>query len=183
MSEQLAVGEFIFRPFNTEDAFDFALAVRESYLSLAPWMPWAHPSYSETEALAWFQTCFDEREKGSAYEYGIFSANGELLGGCGLNQFNVAHRFCNLGYWVRQTKQRLGAATTAVAALRDVAFKQLNLARIEIVVAEKNTASVGVAKKSRANYECLASNRLLLHGRAVSAHVFSIINESFELKQ
>jgi ribosomal-protein-serine acetyltransferase len=180
MSKPLVVGEFIFRPFTSEDATTFALAVRESYSSLAPWMPWAHPSYSETEALAWFQLCFDEREKGAAYEYGIFTANGELLGGCGLNQFNIAHHFCNLGYWVRQTKQRLGAATAAVTALSDVAFKQLNLARIEIVIAQKNTASLGVAKKSGATYECMARNRLMLHGKPVFAHVFSISNESFE---
>jgi RimJ/RimL family protein N-acetyltransferase len=124
--------------------------------------------------------CIEERAKETAYEYGIFSTNGDLLGGCGLNQFNFAHRFCNLGYWVRQSKQRLGAATSAVLVLRDLAFHQVKLTRIEIVIAEKNLASIGVAKKSRATYECLARNRLLLHGKPISAHVFSHTNESFE---
>ena len=180
MNEQLTFGEFIFRPFTSDDATAFALAVRESCASLAPWMPWAHPSYSETEALTWFQSCQEERTKATAYEFGIFTKNGELLGGCGLNQFNFAHRFCNLGYWVRQSRQRLGAATSAVAVLSDFAFHQLKLARIEIVIAEKNIASRGVAKKSGAIFECLARNRLLLHGKPASAHVFSISNESFE---
>lgn len=181
MNDHLSLDGFQFRPFIQDDAASFAAAVRESGDNLAKWMQWAHSNYSEAEALAWFQTCEQARDKDAAYEFGIFTQYGEFVGGCGLNQFNVEHRFCNLGYWIRQPKQRQGAATAAVSVLCDFAFKRLRLARVEIVVVEENNASVGVAKKAGGVFECLARNRLILRGKPVSAHVFSFINESYEV--
>ncbi len=74
---------------------------------------------------------------------------------------------------LRQSAQRRGAATAATIALRDLALESLGQARIEIAVAKGNEPSLGVARRAGAAYECLARNRLQLHGRAVDAHLFS----------
>jgi nitrogenase subunit NifH len=66
-----------------------------------------------------------------------------------------------------------GAATAATIALRDLALESLGQARVEIAVAKGNEPSLGVARRAGAAYECLARNRLQLHGRAVDAHLFS----------
>ena len=107
------------------------------------------------------------------HEFGIFAQDGQFVGGCGLNQFSSLNKLCNLGYWVRQSRQRSGAATAATRALRDLGLNKLGLARIEIVVAQGNEASLGVARKAGATYECLAQGRLQLYGKAVAAHVLS----------
>lgn len=109
----------------------------------------------------------------TAHEFGIFTPDGEFVGGCGLNQFSAQNNLCNLGYWVRQSHQRTGAASAATLALRDLGLDQLGLSRIEIVIAEGNLASIAVARKTGATYECLARNRLQLHGQPVAGHVFS----------
>ncbi len=98
-----------------------------------------------------------------------------MVGGGGLNQLNAVNGFCNLGYWVRASAQRQGAAAAAVAALSRYAFQQLNQSRVEIVIAAGNEPSVAVARKAGATHECLARNRLKLHGLSVDAHVFSMI--------
>jgi ribosomal-protein-serine acetyltransferase len=173
---QLRNGRFLLRPFVAADAPVFAEAVRESMASVGQWMGWAHAAYSEEEALAWLAFCDAARADGSAHEFGIFLDDGAtFVGGAGLNQFNTMHAFCNLGYWVRASQQRQGAALAAVDALGGYAFDALKQSRVEIIVAEANAPSCGVARKAGAMHEGLARNRLQLRGRAVDAHVFSLV--------
>lgn len=174
---QLTPGRFLLRPFTAADAPAFAQAVRESMASLGPWMNWGHGAYAEDEALSWFAWCDAARANGSAHEFGIFLDDGETLaGGAGLNQFNTMNGFCNLGYWVRASQQRQGAAVAAVDLLARLAFDTLKLSRVEIVIADGNQPSIAVARKAGAAHECLARKRLQLRGRAVDAHVFSLVS-------
>jgi RimJ/RimL family protein N-acetyltransferase len=174
----LHTGDFLLRPFTPSDAPSFAAAVRESMSTVGQWMSWAHADFSEQDALAWFATCDAGRAAGSSHEFGIFRRDGQgVIGGAGLNKFCDMHAFCNLGYWVRASAQRQGAALAAVAALARYAFASLQQSRVEIVVADGNTASLGVARKAGAVHECLARNRLVLHGRPVAAHVFALLPE------
>jgi len=169
----LSAGKFTLRPYHHSDAVEMSSAVRESMETIGRWMTWAKPNFSDYDAACWFEHCSQSRATGSAHEFGIFTLDGNFVGGCGLNQFSSINKLCNLGYWVRQSQQRKGAATAAVLALRDFGLQHLGLARVEIVVAEGNDASIGVARKTGATHECLARSRLQLHGKPVAAHVFS----------
>ncbi|MFO1338875.1 MAG: GNAT family protein [Burkholderiaceae bacterium] len=166
----------LLRPFDDADAAAFVAAVRESVATVGRWMPWCHEAYAEQDALDWFALCRDELASGSAHEFGLFDArDGQLLGGAGLNFINPLHRMCNLGYWVRQSRQRQGVAARAVQALSAHAFGALGLQRAEIVVASDNLPSHAVARASGALWECTARNRLFLHGAPVAASVFSLV--------
>ena len=172
----LSSGHFIFRPFAETDVQSFVEAVRESSATVGRWMSWAHDGYSAADAESWFAHCSQERASGTGYEFGIFDAeSGSLAGGCGLNQFNTVNGFCNLGYWVRQSWQRKGAAIAAIQALTGFAFAELKLGRIEIVVAESNLPSLSLALRSGAVREGLARNRLKVHGKFTDAYVFSLV--------
>ncbi|RKR67581.1 RimJ/RimL family protein N-acetyltransferase [Acidovorax sp. 94] len=172
----LASGRFELRPFAESDLPAFVEAVLESTATVGKLMPWAHPNYSTADAASWFAHCEAEWERGSSYEFGIFDAGSDtFVGGCGLNQFNLVNGFCNLGYWVRQSWQRQGAALAAVQALSQFAFAELKLGRVEIVVAQHNTPSLSLAEQSGAVLECLARNRLKVHGIFTDAYVFSLV--------
>ena len=153
-------------------------AVRESAETVGRWMSWAKPDFNDYDAACWFAVCNQARAAGSAHEFGIFAQDGTFVGGCGLNQFSTINKLCNLGYWVRQSRQRCGAATAATLALRELGLQRLGLARIEIVVADGNAASLAVARKAGAHYECLARNRLQLHRKPTAAHVFSFTSDA-----
>jgi RimJ/RimL family protein N-acetyltransferase len=173
---QLLARDFVLRPFAAADAPSFAEGVRESMSTVGKWMSWAHSEFTDKDALAWFAVCEASRTSGSAHEFGIFRPDGiTFVGGAGLNQFNVQNAFCNLGYWVRESAQRQGAALAAIGALSGFAFNELQQYRVEIVVADGNTPSLSAARKAGATHECLAQNRVLLHGRPVAAHVFSML--------
>lgn len=168
---------FILRPYQSSDAQAMSAAVRESTDTVGRWMTWAKADFDEYDAACWFEYCNHARATGAAHELGIFASDGQFVGGCGLNQFSSINKLCNLGYWVRQSKQRTGAATAAILALRDLGLNRLGLARVEIVAAQGNEASLGVARKAGATYECLAQGRLQLHGKSVAAHVLSFTRE------
>ena len=164
------------RPYSDLDAEEFTSAVLESVESVGRWMSWCSADYSIDRALEWFADCRNKQAAGSAYEYGIFcQATGKFLGGAGLNEIRPQHKFCNLGYWIRQPEQRKGIASRCVKALSTQAFRELGLHRVEIVVAVGNVASEGVAIKSGALRESIARNRLYIHGKPVSAHIFSLV--------
>jgi ribosomal-protein-serine acetyltransferase len=172
----LSSGKFLLRPFTPENIPDFVAAVLQSTTTLGKWMSWANDSYSVAQAASWFAYCDKERENKTSFELGIFEAkSGSLVGGCGLNQFNHINSFCNLGYWVRESHQRQGAGLAAITALSQFGFTELNLGRIEIVVASDNAPSIALAEKAGALRECLARNRMKVHGSLVDAYVFSII--------
>lgn len=165
---------FLLRPFHPSDAEAFSAAVRASP-SVCRWMSWARADFSADDARTWFAWCEESRTNGTAHEFAVLSADGELVGGAGLNQFNLTHRFCNLGYWVRESAQRRGAASAAIPMLARYAFEELKLVRAEIVIAAGNEASLATARKAGALHEGLARNRLQLHGQSVDAHVLSLI--------
>jgi RimJ/RimL family protein N-acetyltransferase len=171
----------LLRPFEGRDAPDFTMAARESAESVGRWMPWCHAGYADKDALEWFAVCRQGREAKTAYEFGIFSEDGaEFLGGAGLNEIKKQHAICNLGYWVRASKQRQQIATRCVQVLSRYAFDNLALNRVEIVVAVGNGPSDAVARKSGATFECVARNRLLIQGVPVAASVFSLVQVSHE---
>ncbi|MCL7714252.1 GNAT family N-acetyltransferase [Stenotrophomonas mori] len=166
----------LLRPFEEADAGAFAEAVRESVASIRPWMAWATPDYSVEQALEWFAVCRAWHRAETALELGLFCPDsGRLLGGAGLNEIRDDPRFCNLGYWVRQSAQGQGIATRCVHALAGHGFTRLALQRIEIVVAVGNRASERVARKCGALHEGIARNRLAIDGRALDAHMFSLV--------
>lgn len=166
----------LLRPFEDADAVPFAAAVRESAEGMQRWMPWSAVDYRVEQALQWFQACRDGWVDGTACEYGVFDRDtAAFVGGAGLNRIQSDPRFCNLGYWVRQSCRGQGVAPRVVRALAAQAFGPLGLHRVEIVVAVGNLASERVAVKSGALREGVARNRLVIDGRPADAHMFSLV--------
>jgi RimJ/RimL family protein N-acetyltransferase len=109
------------------------------------------------------------------YGFAIVDAQGGFLGGCGLNQLSAAHRFGNLGYWVRTSASGRGVATEAARQLAEFAFRETDLVRLEIVCAAANVRSQRVAERAGAEREGVLRNRLMLHGHPVDAVMYSLV--------
>ncbi|MBK4737236.1 GNAT family N-acetyltransferase [Noviherbaspirillum pedocola] len=160
------------RPFRAQDIPEFVAAVRESVSTVGRWMDWCTADYDPHQALAWFDFCERAQAEGSAYDLGIFTHNGLLLGSAGLNEISREHHYCNLGYWVREGAQRQGVGLRAIVALCRYGFAALGLNRIECVIAENNLPSRRLAERSGARFEGVCRNRLMLKGRPVDAALY-----------
>jgi RimJ/RimL family protein N-acetyltransferase len=175
-TQPLRFDGMVLRPWTRNDARAMAEAVHESVATVGRWMDWCHPGFGVRDAIDWVDACADGLSQGTACEFGLFDErSGRLVGGAGLNQFNTSHRVCNLSYWVRQSAQGQGIATRAARSLAGYGFSVLGFQRIEIVVAEGNEASLAVALKLGAQFECLARNRLMIRGKPVAAWVQALL--------
>ena len=175
--EPLCVGDLCLRAFEMRDVPEFVEAVRESTASVGRWTSWCHRDYAAADAETWIAHAHHNVQHAVSYELGIFASD-MLVGGVGLNQFNREHNFCNLGYWVRESRQGQGIATRASRAWVEFGFRELKMARIEIVVAQGNLPSQRVAQKVGATFECVARNRLVLNGSSHAAAVYSLVRDT-----
>lgn len=167
---------FLLRPFRYPDVPQFVAAVHESLETVGKWLPWCHAGYSVRDAENWVDLCTQSMAIGEAYDIGVFAPDGrELYGGVSINQINRDYNFGNLGYWIRQTRQRQGLGARAAELMACYAFHRLGLTRLEVVAAEHNMVSRAVAQKIGAQFECIARNRLVLHGVPCSAAMYSLV--------
>lgn len=97
------------------DAAQLALAVQESLASLSRWLPWATADYGLTHAHEWVDYTQQAFEQRTAFHFGVFDHHGAFLGKVSLDQLNTSEKRANLGYWVRQSRQRQGVALQALA--------------------------------------------------------------------
>lgn len=170
-ADTVALGRI--RPYRLDDASAVHEAVRESETDLERWLPWCHRGYTIEESRSWLETQVTAFERGTGFAFAIESTDGRYLGGCGLSQLDLPNARANVGYWVRSSATRRGVATGAVRLIREWAFETTSLIRLEIVVAAGNMASHRVAVKAGATFEGTLRNRLVLHGTAHDATLFS----------
>jgi RimJ/RimL family protein N-acetyltransferase len=172
---ELSSERILLRPYRIEDADNVFAASIESVDTVGRWMPWCHAEYTKSESIAWIEKSLAMWQSGEACEFAAFDATNQYIGGAGLNQFDTVNNFANLGYWIRQSRQRQGLAAGVVAILAKFGFKTLGLTRIELVVATENVASRKVAEKTGAQFECVARNRLLIRGVPLGAAIYSFV--------
>ena len=164
------------RPYRVDDIQPLFEAVRESISELSRWLAWCHDNYAIEETREFVLSCEQEWQDETEYVFGIFgSHSGAFLGGTGLNQINRLHQVGNLGYWVRTAAAGHGVATTAARLVARFGFEEAGLNRIEILAAVGNTASRHVAEKVGALREGVLRRRLMLHGQAQDAVLYSLV--------
>jgi RimJ/RimL family protein N-acetyltransferase len=173
---ELTDGGLSLRPWRDADVPPLAAAVRESVASVGRWLPWCCADYTEQDAAAWIAHCQAGWRSGTHFAFALVAANsGEVLGGAGLSQRNQIHRCANLGYWVRQSRQRQGMGSAAARLVARYGFEQLGLIRIEVIVLPDNAPSRATAASIGAKFETIARHRLWTREQAQDAAVYSLL--------
>lgn len=170
----LTDGVITLRPATEADVPVLVAAVRSSLGQLRPFMPWASAGYDGAAALSWIR---GDRDPDDPDELRclIVGDDGEVAGGCGLNQFNWFNHFANLGYWLRSDRTGRGWATRATRLLARHGLTTMGLERVEILMSVENERSRQVAERAGAVFEGTLRHRLFLHGRYHDAHLYSLI--------
>lgn len=179
---RLVKDRILLRPYRPGDAVSVYDAATESVNEVGKWLPWCHAGYTLQESKNWIKTCAESWKNGSAYEFAVLdSQTGRYLGGCGLNHIDPAYKTANLGYWVRSSSTGHGIATVAAMLLAHFGFTQIELNRIEIIVAVENNRSQRVAEKAGAKREGILRNRIPINGLVHDAVVFSFVPQDLAL--
>jgi ribosomal-protein-serine acetyltransferase len=179
---KLTDGVVTLRPFEFGEEGALHQAVHESLAELELWMSWANEKYTNETALNFITLTRAYWSNGSLYAFAITDAQtGAIIGGCSLSHFHPVYHFCNLGYWVRTSRQREGIAGRATRLAARFAFERANLIRAEIVIAVGNEPSKRVAEKAGAHYEGILLNRMIVGTQVCDAHMFSLLPSDFGL--
>lgn len=170
----------LIRPFQLADATPMHEAAHETMEQLCNWMTWCRPDYSVADARTFIEQCAQAQTKGEHHSFAIVdSQNGDFLGSAGLNQLCPIHKFANVGCWVRSSAAGRGVATIALRFVIDYAFAQLELQRLEFLMAVDNVASQRLAQKAGAKFEGILRNRLLIAGRSHDGAMYSLVRSEY----
>jgi len=153
--ERIEIPGYVLRRLTVTDAPAVSTAANASLEHLRPWMPWATPDGVSVEAQrlrmsgpAWSWS------PDSDYGYGVFLANGALVGALGLHR-RVGPGALEIGYWVHVDHTRRGIATASARALTDIGFALPGTRRMEIHCDAANRASAAVP--ARLGYRMVGS--------------------------
>jgi ribosomal-protein-alanine N-acetyltransferase len=116
---------------------------------LAPWSPQRSPGHYTLEgqrrAIA---DALALHEKGTALPH-VILCDGEVVGRVTLSDIvGGVFSSCHLGYWLSESHNGRGLATTAVAEIMRIAFGELGLHRIEAGTVPDNVRSRAVLERN-----------------------------------
>lgn len=177
LPEHLSDGVVVLRRADPADVDELWPAVVESQAEINPWMAWAHPGYDRREAATFLATAWLAWNARTAFEFIVRDAvDRRLLGAVGLNSIDNENRRANLGYWVRTGEAGQGIATAGTVLAARFGIDQLKLARVRLFHAVGNVGSGRVAAKAGFRREGVLRSRLVLHGVAHDALMWSRID-------
>lgn len=166
----------ILRALKQADVAALKKAISESADTISPWLDWCHEGFDEMDAEAWVNRSRQGWLTGASYELAAFEIEtGELVGCVYVSSIDSVANMANLGYWIATKFQGRGYALEATEVAASLAFGHLLLTRLELVMDPANEASIRIAEKLRATFECRARNRYMYDGEAREGLVYSLV--------
>ena len=137
----------VLRRWRASDVDAAVAAVERSYDELHQWMPWAAVRPTAESIGSFLAVAGVEAASDVEMGFGLFAADGELVGGFGLHG-RRGPGILEIGYWVRSDRAGRGYATAAAGALTEAAFAHFpEVDRVEIRCDPANRASAAIAVK------------------------------------
>jgi RimJ/RimL family protein N-acetyltransferase len=145
--EVINAGELVLKRWEHAWANEVTVAVRESLPELKRFLPWAIDAYDVEASRTFIEMSVENWDKGTTFNYGIFTAAGDLVGAIGL-MTRMGPGVLEIGYWMRTAFTGRGYMTAAVKAMTRVALTQPGIERVAICHDAANVASAAVAAKA-----------------------------------
>ena len=115
-----------------------------------------------------------KRKERKEFNYSIILGN-EVVGAIGIKIDQHRSYIGEIGYFVDEKYWGKGIATKAVLLLERIAFQELGIKRIEILMVKKNISSQKVAIKAGYKKEGIARRKVNLFGKYVDCYVYAKI--------
>lgn len=136
----------------------FALAER-SRSELAPWLPWMLRTRSADDITQYQRLLRDRVARGEQLAYAVL-VRGSFAGAVDVHDVNPTHAVAQIGYWLGTPFVGRGIMTRAVREAARVAFRDLDLHRLEVLAAVHNARSRAVAVRAGFAQEAVLRRRL-----------------------
>jgi len=105
---------------------------------------------------------------------------GKIIGGCGFHTWYPKHNRAEIGYDLRHEEdKRKGLMTEAVRAVLDYGFTEMQLHRVEALVADYNEASVRLLKNFDFTFEGTLREHYNVAGTMEDSDMYSLLKHEF----
>jgi RimJ/RimL family protein N-acetyltransferase len=141
----LSDGEVGVRPFAPRDVPAIVAACQDP--EIPRWTRVPSP-YLREDAERFLAIAASEAAAGEGVALAVCDAGGRLIGTIGLMEVDRERGRGEIGYWTAAEARGRGAASRAVALLRDWAHAELGLSEIEILAHRDNRPSQRVAERA-----------------------------------
>jgi ribosomal-protein-serine acetyltransferase len=144
--DRLAVSdECELRLLDETDADELNRLIEANRAYLARWMPWAAEQTPEA-TLEFIRLTRRQAAANEGFQAALI-CDGAIVGMAGFPGVNWPHRSTTIGYWLDERHQGRGLMTSAVRALVNLAFTELELHRVEIRAATRNRRSRAIPER------------------------------------
>ena len=133
--------------------------------------------YADADAEAFLgRTAKATEQQGQPAHFAIRTGDDALIGGCGLNDFEIAksHR-AEIGYWLAKPFWDQGIMTEVAQRLCQHAFGEFGLVKIIAHVFTHNPASARVLEKCGFVQEGLLRKHFLKDGQFIDVKLFALL--------
>jgi RimJ/RimL family protein N-acetyltransferase len=141
----LSDGEIRVRPLAPTDVPAIVAACKDP--EIPRWTRVPSP-YTREDAERFLAIAAAEASAGAGVALAVTAADGRLIGTVGLMELDREHGRAEIGYWTAAEARGRGAATRAVALLRDWAHAELGVSELEILPHRDNRPSQLVAERA-----------------------------------
>jgi RimJ/RimL family protein N-acetyltransferase len=137
----------VIRTYTAEDIPQLVDVVNRDLAHLRPFMPWAQESVTVEGQTAWWRSTLDGAHDGPRdLPYGIFDADGRIIGGTGFH-LRGGPGVVEIGYWLASDMTGRGLMTRIVSALVDAARQADGVQVVEIKCDVANERSAAVPRR------------------------------------
>ncbi len=138
--------ELTLRTIAIDDAEAVFALTNNSRENLREWLPWLDFTKELSDTKGYIEGCITGYEAKTSLTLVIIFRN-KIVGIAGFNTINNTNKIAVIGYWLDKDAQGHGIMTTAVQALVQYAFDELQLNKVEIRVAVGNTKSRAIPER------------------------------------
>lgn len=167
------------RPLKLSDTHALFALTEANRNYLRQWLPWLDDNQKADDTRQFIQTSLEKAQTRDEYVSAI-CCDQKIVGMIGLHDISWPNRSGGIGYWLAKSQQGEGMMTRACQSMMDYGFTTLNLNRIDICCAAKNSRSEAVAKRLGLTYEGLLRDAEWLYDHFVDHKVYSMLRREWQ---
>jgi ribosomal-protein-serine acetyltransferase len=157
-------------------AAEYLAIVSRDRAYLAEWLAWPEHGKNQEFFARFIEQSLHDYALGKSMTCGIIF-QGQLVGNISFNTINHSLKKVEIGYWLAQPQQGKGIVTKAVAKMIEIAFTQLDMEKVQISAAEKNSPSCRVCARLGFTLEGVITRAENLNGRVVDHAIYGLARE------
>ena len=145
---------------------------------LKQWLTWVDKIQTLDDSKNYIAASIQKTEQQTDYGF-VIKYNGVIVGRIGLHFIDAINKTGTIGYWIAEGFQGKGIITDCCKSILNLGFTTLNLHRIEIKCATKNSKSKAIPEKLNFKQEGILRQAELLNNHWTDLYLYSLLKEEW----